>query len=384
MIMPKNIPNKIPLRILIKESGKLFLFFLMGTLLITSLQDFNLSNLGYRAITMSSLFLIIFSINTALLYYFDQKRKSNSERIWKKTFALGFCCSLFFFFIHHFILMELEKRGLIVGPRGSQDLKGWKFNLFIVYANLVLYSFIFLTQNFVLHQYEKSRIQLELLKLKASNSEAVNQLLQQQIQPHFLFNALNILKSLIRKDAKSAESYLLLLSDFLRVSISKNKSGVATIEDELKVCNDYMEMQKIRFGAALQYQIDIKPNDAILEKKLPFFSLQPLLENAIKHNELTEENPLYIKIEKDGNYIKVSNNIQIKRVAEVSTGNGHNMLKERYRILNGDAPVFKTEGQIYMVRLQILEIHKGRVRTADIATCLMPKENNKERNASAF
>lgn len=372
--MPKQLPNKIPLRILIRESGKLFLCFLLGTLLITSLQDFNIDNLLYRSISLSTLFFVIFAINTFLLYYFDQKRKNSSERIWKKTFSIGYCCSLFFFFIHYSVVEWMTRNGITVLAHKNPELEGWRFYVFMLYATLVVFSFIFLIQNFVLHQYEKSRIQLELLELKASNSEAVNQLLQQQIQPHFLFNALNILKSLIRKDSKSAEAYLLRLSDFLRVSISNNKSGVATIEDELKVCDDYMEMQRIRFGDALQYKVDIKPNDLVLERKLPFFSLQPLLENAIKHNELTNENPLYIKIEKEGNCIKVSNNIQIKKYLEVSTGNGHNMLKERYRILDAPAPVIKTEGQIYSVSLQILDNGRSKSMKDDIAKCLMPKE----------
>ncbi|RYE00332.1 MAG: hypothetical protein EOP54_00695 [Sphingobacteriales bacterium] len=374
--MPKQLPNKIPLRILIRESGKLFLCFLLGTLLITSLQDFNIDNLVYRSISLSTLFFIIFSTNTILLYYFDQNRKSNAERIWKKTFSIGYCCSLIFFFIHYSVVEWLNRNGMTMLAHKTPELQGWRFYVFMLYATLVVFSFIFLIQNFVLHQYEKSRIQLELLQLKASNSEAVNQLLQQQIQPHFLFNALNILKSLIRKDPKSAEAYLLRLSDFLRVSISNNKSGVATIEDELKVCNDYMEMQRIRFGDALQYKVDIKPDDLVLERKLPFFSLQPLLENAIKHNELTNENPLYIKIEKEGNCIKVSNNIQIKRYLEVSTGNGHNMLKERYRILDAPAPVIKTEGQIYSVSLLILDNGRSKSVKDEIAKCLMPKEFN--------
>ncbi len=372
--MPQQLPNKIPLSILIRESGKLFLCFLLGTLLITSLQDFNLDNLAYRAISLSTLFFVIFSINTFLLYYFDQKRKNSSERIWKKTFSIGYCCSLVFFFLHYSVVEWMNKNGMVLSAHKTPELQGWRLSVFMLYATLVVFSFIFLIQNFVLHQYEKSRIQLELLELKASNSEAVNQLLQQQIQPHFLFNALNILKSLIRKDPKSAEAYLLRLSDFLRVSISNNKSGVATIEEELKVCNDYMEMQRIRFGEALQYKVDIKENDFVLGKKLPFFSLQPLLENAIKHNELTKDNPLYIKIEREGNFIKVSNNIQIKKNLEVSTGNGHNMLRERYKILDGEPPIIKVEGQIYSISLQILDNGRSKFSREEIAKCLLPKE----------
>ncbi len=345
---------KISLRILIRESGKLFLCFLFGTLMITSLQDFNPRNLLYKFITLSTLFLFIFGINTFFLYYFDQKRRHSSERIWKKTFVWGYTCSLVFFFLHHVAIEQLEKSGMFVYRNPNDDLEGWKLTVFILYANLVVYSFIFLIQNFVLHQYEKSRIQLELLQLRASNTETVNQLLQQQVQPHFLFNALNILKSLIRKEPKSAEAYLLRLSDFLRVSISKNTTGMATIREELKVCGDYMEMQRIRFGDALQYKVAIEPSDPVMDEKLPFFSLQPLLENAIKHNGMTRDNPLLIRISREGDYIRVNNNRQPRQHAEVSTGNGHGMLKKRYKMLIGEEPVIRQEDGIYSVSLKIL------------------------------
>src|SRR5690625_6206820 len=96
--------------------------------------------------------------------------------------------------------------------------------LYLMYCLLIINSYVLLLQNFLLHQHEKKRIEMELLQLKAINSETKNQLLQQQIQPHFLFNALNILKSLIRKYPETAEAYLVRLSDFLRVSVSGNKT----------------------------------------------------------------------------------------------------------------------------------------------------------------
>lgn len=350
----RNMQPKIPLRILVRESGKLFLCFLFGTLLITSLQDFNPKNLLYKFITLSTLFAFIFGINTYFLYYFDQKRSHSTEKIWKKTFLWGYSCSLVFFFLHHIAIDQLEKCGVLVHANSHDELEGWKLTVFFLYANLVVYSFIFLIQNFVLHQYEKSRIQLELLQLRASNTETVNQLLQQQIQPHFLFNALNILKSLIRREPKSAEAYLLRLSDFLRVSISKNTTGTATIREELKVCCDYMEMQKIRFGDALQYKAHIELTDPVVERRLPFFSLQPLLENAIKHNGMTQDNPLLVEVSREGDYITVRNNLQPKQHAEISTGNGHSMLKKRYKTLIGEEPVFREENGVYSVSIKIL------------------------------
>ncbi|HRP89159.1 MAG TPA: histidine kinase [Edaphocola sp.] len=353
--MQSAITNKIPIRLLIRSSGRLFLLFLLGSLLITSIQDLSLRNLGQRAFSLGSLFIGIFIINTYVFYYFDKKRKNNTERIWKKTFALGFVMSLAYFVLHFLVITQLEKIGLIDIKRDVSVLKGWRLVFFVLYSSLVVYSFIFLIQNSVLAQYEKNQMQLELLQLQASNAETVNQLLRQQIQPHFLFNALNVLKSLIKRDKNRAEHYLLHLSDFLRLSIAKNSSGVSTLKEELKICNDYMEMQSIRFTEAIQYQVDIPNEDHIMAMKLPFFSLQPLLENAIKHNELTLEQPLYIKISKEGNYIKVSNNLQEKSYSEPSSGNGLTMLQERYRILKEEAPVIKKEGMIFSVSLKILQ-----------------------------
>lgn len=348
----------IPLKVLVKESGRLFLFFLIGTVLITSLQELSLTGLLIKFITLSTLFISYFAINIGLFCFFDKRRKRPEDKIWKKTFAIGYPLTLIIFTLQHALLLYLHNTGIFVQQSlpgaGGEPLNGWQLAIFISYANFVMYSFIFLIHNFVIDQYEKNRIQMELLQLKASNTETTNQLLQQQIKPHFLFNALNILKSLIRKDPKSAEAYLLKLSDFLRVSITKNKTGVATIREELKICNDYMEMQKIRFGDALIYNVNLNESDEFYNQKLPFFSLQPLLENAIKHNELTLDNPLCITIKKSGANLIVYNNLQPKTNVEVSTGNGHSMLKERYRLLSGDDVSIDQNDKVYAVSIKIL------------------------------
>ncbi|MCR6640281.1 MAG: histidine kinase [Sporocytophaga sp.] len=349
----------IPFKVLVRESGKLFLFFLVGTVLITSFQELSLKGLLIKFITLSTLFISYFAINIGLISFFDKRRKYPGERIWRKTFAMGYPLTLIIFTLQHALLLYLHNTGIFVQKSlpgaGVEPLNAWQLAIFISYANFVLYSFIFLIHNFVIDQYEKNRIQMELLQLKASNMETTNQLLQQQIKPHFLFNALNILKSLIRKDPKSAETYLLKLSDFLRVSITKNKNGTATIREELKICNDYMEMQKIRFGDALIYHVNLNESDEFYNQKLPFFSIQPLLENAIKHNELTPENPLCITIEKEGNSIIVQNNLQLKTNVEVSTGNGHSILKERYKLLTGDDVQIDQNDKAYSVSLKILD-----------------------------
>ncbi len=350
--------QKTLLGVLIKENGKLFLIFLVGFMLIISLQNWQWPSSLIKFVSMSIHFLCIFLINIALMYYFSSKKKKKKDRIWKKTFAVGYLLSFIIFLVSKMVTSHLQESGILVdGGEFSHiydTLTGWRLIAFLLYANLVLYSFVFLVQNFILSQYEKNRIQIELLQLKSANIETTNQLLQQQIQPHFLFNALNILKSLIRKDPKSAEAYLIKLSDFIRVSISKNRSGKALLKDELKVCDDYMDMQRIRFGDALRYEVLIAENDKVMSSKLPFFSLQPLLENAIKHNELTIDNPLHITVEKSKDYIVISNNLQKKSISEISTGYGHQMLQERYRILSEDKLIVEKSESHYKVKLKIL------------------------------
>ncbi len=356
--MSNKLPNRIPLKDLTIISGRLFLLFLFGALLISSLQVLSLAGLTQRLFSLGSLFIVIFSINVLVFHYFDKRRKSNLDRVWKKVYIIGYVFNFLYFSVHISIFAWLEQKGLYQFPNDRIDIEsfsGLRYFTFLIGASSVIHTFIFLIQNAVLTQHEKSQMQMELLQLEAANADAVNQLLRQQIQPHFLFNALNILKSLIKRDSKRAENYLLHLSDFLRVSISKNTSGVSSIEEELKICNDYMEMQRIRFGEALQYNVNIPDLENIKNRKLPFFSLQLLLENAIKHNKLTDASPLFMEIKLEGEYITVCNNLQERNDSEISTGNGLTMLQQRYRILNEEAPIIKRNGSTFSVFLKILE-----------------------------
>lgn len=219
-----------------------------------------------------------------------------------------------------------------------------------IFVNTLIVTF----QNYIVLQEAKVNSDMENSQLKAANAEAANLLLRQQIHPHFLFNALNILKSLYKIDPKAAEEYLVRLSDFLRAAVSSNNIKVVRLKDELKLCQDYLSMQKIRFGDALICSISIEK--ATLESGfVPSFSIQPLLENAIKHNELTEEFPLHIMIKQDGDRIRVSNNLKLKHTSEASTGSGLANLSERYRILSNDELLIETDDTAFSVSIKVLD-----------------------------
>jgi two-component system LytT family sensor kinase len=213
-------------------------------------------------------------------------------------------------------------------------------------------SVVLIIQDLVLLIEKKTKIENENIELKIKNIEAANQKLKQQLKPHFLFNSLNVLKTLIRKQPDNAETYLKRLSDFLRASVSYENVNTVRFEEELKLSLDYIEMQKIRFGDAIHFEVNIP--DKVKFGFLPVFSIQMLLENAIKHNAFTTEAPLYIKLFYENGWLTVSNMVQHKATNESSTGLGLINLAERYKIISGDDIMIRADDSVFSVSIKIL------------------------------
>lgn len=272
----------------------------------------------------------------------------------KRQYVCGLLTTAVVFFGVHFLSVFLMECGVISPAFMRNELSNlgpWLY-IFLFLLSAIAYTVVYFLHNFIILQDSKVKVDLENSELRTRNAETANQLLRQQIQPHFLFNALNVLKSLIRKYPDTAEEYLISLSDFLRASVNQNKKVLVPLDEELKICKDYMEMQKIRFGEALVYKVDMGNN---FSGYLPVFSLQPLLENAIKHNELTNLSPLEIRINRAGEWMEVTNNIKPKRSLGESTGNGLSNLAERYRLLTGDAIQIDDTKECFQVRIKILD-----------------------------
>jgi two-component system, LytTR family, sensor kinase len=201
----------------------------------------------------------------------------------------------------------------------------------------------------------KQQVEHENDRLRLANLEARHNQLKQQLHPHFLFNSLNTLKTLIKKKPDQAEDYLMKLSDLLRFSIYANKEEVVPVEKELELCINYLHMQQVRFGEALQYSIHL-PERIKSSGYLPVYSIQLLAENAIKHNTLTTQHPLHIRIVGDTGTgkISVSNNMQPKLSIEDGNGVGLSNLAERYRLLgNAGLEISRGQGE-FSVTIKVL------------------------------
>jgi two-component system LytT family sensor kinase len=217
----------------------------------------------------------------------------------------------------------------------------------------VLTTIILFLHDFVIFRQNKIQTELENSRLQLRTTQAENLLLKQQIHPHFLFNSLNTLKALYKKDAVLGETYLIQLADFLRAAVSHNNDLATTLEEELDICKNYMEMQKMRFGDALEWDIAIE-DTKMLKGFVPSFSLQPLLENAIKHNIFTKQIPLQIIIKQEDEYITLSNAINHRDGGETSTKSGLCNLAERYQLWSGQEIIIKNDGVFFSVSFKIM------------------------------
>jgi len=190
----------------------------------------------------------------------------------------------------------------------------------------------------------------ENAELKFSNLEAEYKLLKDQINPHFLFNALNTTKSLIKSKPIAAEQYIVNLSDFIRM-MSNNQQKSTSLKEEINMLENYISLQKIRFESAIKVSINIKDN--YTGYQLPFFTLVSLFENAIKHNVFTSEKPLNIELYNINEWIIVANNIQPKFVM-VTSRTGLININKRSIILTGESIHVENDEKNFIVKVKLL------------------------------
>jgi sensor histidine kinase YesM len=207
--------------------------------------------------------------------------------------------------------------------------KPWKFEELKVIIDKALEAYNLRFQNIKLLE-ENHRL---LLKTKEQeNIQLASQLeiLKNQINPHFLFNCLNTLVSLIASSPESAIRYTTKFSKLFRITLEHGQHQLVPLENEIDFVNYYFYLQKIRFGNNLNLTIDI--DNKFSFSILPF-SLQLLVENAIKHNEISERNPLGIHFTIKETWIFVSNKITKKESMDISLGIGLQNLSHRCKLL---------------------------------------------------
>jgi LytS/YehU family sensor histidine kinase len=198
----------------------------------------------------------------------------------------------------------------------------------------------YITQLELSKKLEKEKISAELNALKA------------QVNPHFLFNSFNVLSGLIDEDPDQAQDFLSGLSKIYRYILENRNEDLCNVSDELSFAQQYFKLQKIRFENSIHMDVDV-PKD-VMDRRVPSLSLQLLLENAIKHNTFSEENPLRISIKYINNALVVHNNKKSRTNLEGSNGIGLANIDQRYSLHKVDSFSVQNLSDSFTVNLPLI------------------------------
>jgi Putative regulator of cell autolysis len=229
-----------------------------------------------------------------------------------------------------------------------------KFHFFLFHISLTLEVLfcLFIAEIYMLIK-RNQQISLNNEILLKSHAEASYEALKNQINPHFLFNSFNTIQSLIDVNSQAAKQFISNLSTVYRNILNSFHKPVISLNEELQSLRAYLDMMQERHNGNLQVTLNIQRHH--LDKFLPPISLQLLVENAIKHNEVSNRRPLTIIIESEDKYIQVKNQLQPKKTAEPSTGKGLYNLNQQYQHICNQSIQIRKTGEWFIVILPLLQ-----------------------------
>ncbi|MCD4736963.1 MAG: histidine kinase [Bacteroidales bacterium] len=192
----------------------------------------------------------------------------------------------------------------------------------------------------------------QLFGLQEENIVSQFETLKHQVNPHFLFNSLNVLSSLIYIDQDKAAKFVRQLSKVYRYVLEHKDKDLVQIEEEIPFIESYIFLIKTRFDKNLDIDLQIQHED--LGKQVAPMVVQLLLENAIKHNVISKVKPLNIKVYTDGNNLTVENTLQLKTSTEVSAGVGLENIRKRYQYLTNKKISINDKDSRFIVQIPLL------------------------------
>ena len=201
-------------------------------------------------------------------------------------------------------------------------------------------------------------------EIVAKTETAKFESLKNQLDPHFLFNSLNVLTSLIGENPQQAERFTTKLSKVYRYVLEQRNKDLVPIEEELKFAKTYMELLGMRFEEAVQF--NIPDNISNNELKIVPLSLQLLLENAVKHNVVSTSKPLTINIYEEGSYLMITNNVNPKEAIGKSTKIGLQNIADRYGLITDKGVKIENNNKTFKVSLPLLYKMNNMMYTDDL------------------
>jgi len=244
-------------------------------------------------------------------------------------------------FVHYVVLEKMELPAFLA----KEGLQYYWISLVIaIVVALIFYAFFY-------YKY-RQEFKVKEQKIIAGTASAKFDALKNQLDPHFLFNSLNVLTSLIEENPRQAQKFTTSLSKVYRYVLEQKNKDLISVKEELQFAKTYVQLLKMRFEDSIVFEIPDESQDP--EAKIVPLSLQLLLENAVKHNVVTSERPLHIKVFEQHGSLVVQNNFQEKQVVKKSSGVGLQNIKQRYAILTDKQIAIEKDSINFSVRLPML------------------------------
>lgn len=322
--------------------GNIFLW--IGAKTVQLSLDQYLWNAGYSVSLGLSLFANGYFFKVIEKRYISWIKKPFKSVLIAMSFHFVYSTFIIFFFNWLWFVIIAQSTWAHFMTFGGSIIIG-EYTVFVIIASIIYAQSFF-------RAWHDEAVQGE--RLKKESIALQYQVMQNQVNPHFLFNSLNVLGNLIDLDTKKAKEYITQLADFYRNLLMLKNHEIVPLQKEIEFVKRYVFLQKIRFGDNFKVDFYVRENH---EDELIPLSLQILIENSVKHNEISKEFPLEIVVGIDHrDYIFVENNLNPKTDVKSSNNIGLANLQERYRYLTGKEVEIMKNDHFFRVSLPLIKL----------------------------
>jgi two-component system, LytTR family, sensor kinase len=282
-------------------------------------------------------------------YFFDYLHHKVTKRVIRYRLSIGFLGSIILTLVTMFVI-RLFHRTVLDGLSYNEFLESEKLQFYFVTLLITMTVSLFFHAFFFYRELQKNKVKEQ--KIIAGTASAKFDALKNQLDPHFLFNSLNVLTSLIEENTDNAQKFTTSLSKVYRYVLEQKNKDLVTVDEELEFAKTYMSLLKMRFEDSIIFDIPEKASNS--ESKVVPLSLQLLLENAVKHNTVTSSKPLHIKIYEANGTLVVENNLQPKQIIKKSSGVGLSNIMQRYQLLTNKKVNINQQAKSFAVAIPML------------------------------
>lgn len=224
-------------------------------------------------------------------------------------------------------------------------------NVPVIAASFINFLMVFMLEFFFQYDQQRKK-ELEIIELKSENTEYLYNQLRSQINPHFLFNSLNVLTALINKSGHDAVLYTRKLSNIYRYVLNHDRQELITVKKEIDFAENYIEVLRTRFGNHLKFKVELSEEEQ--SRQIPPMTLQLLIENAVKHNTVSQSKKLCVRLYTENNCLCIGNNKNQLNGEIAQTGIGLKNLNSRLKLLGNSGIHIVESDEAFTVKVPLL------------------------------